>query len=64
MHQALGWLLKQYGGVKLWMGLETEEGAELFLTCVPSKRADVVNRLRVYDEEDEFSMFQAAAMGE
>ena len=26
MHEALGWLLKHYSGVKLWMGLESDEG--------------------------------------
>ncbi len=58
MHEALGWLLQHYGAVKLWMGVETDEGAELFLTCSPSQREQVVNRLRVY--EDEFSVFEAS----
>lgn len=59
MQQALTWLLGHYEGVKLWMGLETEDGVELFLTCTPSRRDAVVNLLKVY--EDEFSIFEAAA---
>ena len=30
MNQALTWLLRYYDEIKLWMGVETEEGAELF----------------------------------
>ncbi len=57
MHEALGWLLEHYRAVKLWMGVETDEGAELFLTCSPPQRETVVNRLQVF--EDEFSVFEA-----
>lgn len=59
MHKALGWLLQHYKGVKLWMGVETEEGAELYLTCSPSSREAVINRLQVYDDEQ--SIFEAVA---
>jgi len=50
MHEALGWLLEYYDSVKLWMGLESSEGAELFLTASPSKESEVVKRLRIYDD--------------
>ena len=33
------------------MGLETEDGAELFLICAPTQPADVVARLRVRDSD-------------
>lgn len=59
MHEALAWLLQNYGTVKLWMGLETDEGAELFLTCSPSNREKVVDRLRIYEEA--YSVFEAEA---
>ena len=59
MHEALGWLLKHYEGVKLWMGVESEEGAELYLTCSPSSREAVVHKLQVYDDEQ--SLFEAVA---
>lgn len=63
MHEALGWLISHYGNVKLWMGLETEDGAELYLTCRPSKTEAVVNKLKVYD--DGLSLFEAPiAVGE
>ena len=55
MHEALGWLLQHYTGVKLWMGLETSEGAELFLTCAPAQAA-LVEQLKVF--EDEPSIFE------
>lgn len=57
MHEALGWLLPHYDSVKLWMGLESEEGTELYLTASPSRKADVVEKLRVY--EDDLSGFEA-----
>lgn len=60
MHEALGWLLRHYGSVKLWMGLESEEGAELYLTCSPSRRESVVDRLTIYDDDVDF--FQRAEM--
>jgi len=31
MQEALAWLLTRYSEVKLWMGVETEEGAEWLL---------------------------------
>lgn len=63
MHEALGWLMLHYGNVKLWMGLETEDGAELYLTCRPSKTEEIVHRLKVYD--DGISLFEdAIAVGE
>ena len=55
MHEALGWLLQHYAEAKLWMGIETAEGAELFLTCVPAQAA-LVEQLRQY--EDEPSIFE------
>lgn len=55
MHEALGWLLSNYESVKLWMGVETAEGAELFLTCAPAQAA-LVEQLRQY--EDEPSVFE------
>ena len=57
MQEALAWLLQYYDVVKLWMGLETEDGVELFLTCSPSKKESVVNLLQVF--EDDFSVFEA-----
>ena len=60
MHEALGWLLKHYSGVKLWMGLESEAGAELYLTCSPASREAVVNHLHVYD--DDSSLFDGFAL--
>ena len=57
MHEALGWLLRHYKSVKLWMGVENDEGAELFLTANPSRRADVVERLQFY--EDDLSIFES-----
>lgn len=63
MHEALGWLLQHYQGVKLWMGLETEDGAELYLTCSPSQPEAVVAKLKVYD--DALSIFETPiAVGE
>ena len=59
MNQALTWLLQYDGEIKLWMGLETEEGAEVFLTCSPSKMNTIVQNLRVYDEQS--SLFERAA---
>jgi hypothetical protein len=60
MHQALGWLLGHYAAVKLWIGLESEDGAELFLTCAPSRREAVVERLQEF--EDEFSVFESESV--
>ncbi|MGJ8652217.1 MAG: hypothetical protein ACSHX8_02985 [Opitutaceae bacterium] len=65
MHEALGWLLQHYKSAKLWIGLESEDGVELFVTCTPSRKEEVVNLLQVFDEE--FSIFEAepaAAVGE
>ncbi|PXA05369.1 hypothetical protein DDZ13_00445 [Coraliomargarita sinensis] len=64
MHEALGWLLPHYNSVKLWMGLESEEGTELYLTASPSRKAEVVERLKVY--EDDLSLFEPGvkAVGE
>ena len=63
MHEALGWLLQHYNGVKLWMGLESTDGAELYLTCSPSSRENVVAKLKVYD--DALSIFETPiAVGE
>lgn len=50
MHEALGWLLSHYSGVKLWMGMENEDGAELYLICSPSLQEAVVTKLDVYEE--------------
>lgn len=58
MHEALGWLLKHYTSVTLWMGLETEDGAELFLTCSPASQESVVARLQVMERD--YSIFDAA----
>ncbi|MDQ8195389.1 hypothetical protein QEH59_13215 [Coraliomargarita sp. SDUM461004] len=55
MHEALGWLLQHYSEVKLWMGLESADGAELFLTCAPAQAA-LVEQLKVF--EDEPSIFE------
>lgn len=51
MHEALGWLLEHYEETKLWMGLETDEGAELYLTCMPAQAA-LVEQLRQYEDDD------------
>ena len=59
MNQALTWLLQHYTEIKLWMGLETEEGAELYLTCSPTKVNTIVQNLRMYDEQQ--SLFERAA---
>jgi hypothetical protein len=65
MHEALGWLLPHYDSVKLWMGLESEEGTELYLTASPSRKAEVVERLKVYEEDlSLFDQAEAAACGE
>jgi hypothetical protein len=57
MHESIGWLLKHYEVVTLWMGMETEDGAELFLTCSPSQPGAVVARLDVRDRN--YSIFDA-----
>ena len=57
MHQSIGWLLQYYESVTLWMGLESEDGAELFLTCTPSQPETVVARLDVRDRD--YSVFDA-----
>jgi hypothetical protein len=49
--------LNHYTSVTLWMGLETEDGAELFLTCSPASQQSVVDRLNVVDRDD--SIFDA-----
>ena len=54
MHEALGWLLQHYTSVKLWMGVERDDGTALLFTASPSKKADVVDRLQVYEEESVF----------
>lgn len=59
MHATIGWLLKHYETVTLWMGLETEDGAELYLTCSPTQPAEVVARLNVMDRD--YSVFDAPA---
>ncbi|MDB2357545.1 hypothetical protein N9X20_03740 [Opitutales bacterium] len=51
IHESIGWLLNHYKSVSLWMGLESEDGAELFLICSPTQPADVVARLRVRDSD-------------
>jgi hypothetical protein len=53
MHEALGWLLTHYEGVKLWMGVENPEGTELFFTCSPAQSA-VVEQLRQYEDTPSF----------
>lgn len=60
MQEALVWLLEHYESAKLWMGLEDEDGVELFLTCFPSRKEAVVNLLKIY--EDELSIFETAAV--
>jgi hypothetical protein len=55
MHEALAWLLEHYEETKLWMGVETEAGAELYLTCMPAQAA-LVEQLRQY--EDDGSIFE------
>lgn len=57
MHESIGWLLKHYESVTLWMGLESEDGAELFLTCSPSQPEAVVARLDVKNRD--YSIFDA-----
>jgi hypothetical protein len=64
MHDALGWLLPHYKSVKLWMGLESEEGTELYLTASPSRKAEVVERLKVYQDEVPFQAMERSAVGE
>ncbi|WP_041745094.1 hypothetical protein [Coraliomargarita akajimensis] len=59
MNQVLTWLLQYYTEIKLWMGVETEEGAELYLTCSPSQRQTIVANLRQYIDND--NMFEAVA---
>lgn len=61
MHEVLGWLLQRYESVKLWIGVESEDGAELYLTASPSRRADVVERLKIY--EDDVSILGAGLPG-
>lgn len=61
MNESLSWLLQYYDSVKLWMGVETDEGAELYLTCSPSKRQSVVNRLKTVEEQP--SIFEVVAEG-
>lgn len=60
MHEALGFLLQHYKNVKLWMGVEAESGAELYLTCSPSSMEGVVSRLNRVDKD--FSIFDAPAV--
>jgi len=50
MREALDWLLRHYSSVKLWMGLESEDGVELLLMAVPTRKEEVVQRLTVYDD--------------
>jgi hypothetical protein len=57
MHESIGWLLKHYEAVTLWMGMETEDGAELYLTCSPSQPETVVARLDVKNRD--YSIFDA-----
>jgi hypothetical protein len=57
MHAALAWLLPHYDSVKLWMGLESEEGTELYLTARPSRKSEIVEKLKVY--EDDLPGFEA-----
>lgn len=59
MHDSIGWLLEHYEKVTLWMGVETEDGAELYLTCSPSQPETVVARLDVKDRD--YSIFDAPA---
>lgn len=59
MHEALGWLLRHYPSVVLWMGVESEDGTELYLTASPSQKAEIVERLKIY--EDDLSVFEAGA---
>jgi len=59
MHEALGWLLQHYKSVKLWMGLESDDGVELYLIATPTQKEQVVERLFV--EEDHFELFEAQA---
>jgi len=53
MHEALAWLLNYYGEVKLWMGVENDEGAELLLTCTPANPI-LVESLSVFEEMPAF----------
>jgi hypothetical protein len=55
MHEALGWLVSHYQDVKLWMGVDSPEGTELFLTCAPAQAA-LVAQLQHY--EDAPSIFE------
>ena len=64
MHEALGWLLEYYDSVKLWMGHESDEGAELYLTASPSRKAEVVNRLQVYQDQLDLLGAEPTAVGE
>jgi hypothetical protein len=61
MHEALGWLLQRYESVKLWIGLESEDGVELYLTASPSRRAEIVERLKIH--EDDVSILGAGLPG-
>lgn len=61
IREALDWLLGHYPEVKLWMGVETEAGAELYLACSPSQPRKLVERLRVH--EDEPNLFDQAVAG-
>lgn len=54
IQEALGWLLQRYPNVKIWVGLESEDGAELLLSATPSKKEEVVNKLKCYDDEIDF----------
>ena len=60
MNEALTWLLNHYQEVKLWMGVETAEGAELFLICAPAQAA-LVEQLMRY--EDAPSIFEEVTGG-
>jgi len=57
MHESIGWLLQHYESVNLWVGLESEDGAELFLTCSPSQPEAVVARLQLANRD--YSIFDA-----
>ncbi len=57
MHEALGWLLQHYESVVLWMGVESEDGTELYLTASPPQQEAVVDRLTKY--ADDVSVFEA-----
>ena len=51
MHEALGWLVDYYDEVDLWIGLESDDGAELYLICMPAREEDVVKRLTIYEDQ-------------